>query len=254
MHSSIPNSCPVRFAVIVLFLVGVASCKKESDDDPVVPSPSPVPVPELVVEHHVDGEAAVLYAMNYITENGTHYSISRLNYYISGIVLLGMNGTANDTIKGPYYIGDQGTTRFTLGTLQAGEYSGAGLFLGLPPDLNVTGGLPNTMENVNMAWPDPMGGGYHFLKLEGHFDSGISTPGFAMHVGNSAYLAQVVIAQPFTITSGSGDLVLRFNLNEIFRTPHTYDLANGNYSMGSATLMGQLRDNAADAFSIKYRP
>ncbi|MBK7383118.1 MAG: hypothetical protein IPI81_07235 [Flavobacteriales bacterium] len=252
MHSPIPFSWSVRWVIIAMVVLNVASCKKESDDDPVVPQPPAVH--GLVIEHHVDGAAAVLDAMNYITESGTTYSISRLNYYISGIVLQGMNGTANDTIKGPYYIGDQGTTRFTLGTLQAGEYSGAGLFLGLPPDLNVTGGLPNTMENVNMAWPDPMGGGYHFLKLEGHFDSGISTPGFAMHVGNSAYLAQVVIAQPFTITSGSGDLVLRFNLNEIFRTPHTYDLANGNYSMGSATLMGQLRDNAADAFSIEYRP
>ena len=239
-----------------LLIVGLSilsgACQKDEDDPP-APTPTSVAV-ALKVEHHMDGVPLIFDTILYTTAAEHAYSVSRLEYYLSEIILFGAGSTPNDTLRGPYYVNGSGTTSFTVGELPAAEYSGAALLLGLPQELNVTGGLPNTMENVNMAWPDPMGGGYHFIKFEGHFDNGTSTPGFAMHVGNSAYLAQVVIAQPFTITSGSGDLVLRFNLNEIFRTPHTYDLANGNYSMGSATLMGQLRDNAADAFSIEYRP
>ena len=49
-------------------------------------------------------------------------------------------------------------------------------------------------------------------------------------------------------------MALRFNLNELFRTPHDYDLVNGNYSMGSMMLMTQLKENAADAFTLEYRP
>jgi len=252
MQPLTPFSWPISSVLTVLIIAGMLSCKKDTDDPPLVPPVASAP--GLVVEHHVDGSAVELDAMNYITENGITYSISRVNYFISTIVLLGANGTANDTIEGPHYVGDPGTTRSAIGQLRAGEYSGAELLLGLSADLNVTGGLPSTIENVNMAWPDPMGGGYHFLKFEGHFSNGTSASGFAMHVGNNAYLPHVVITQPFTITSGSGDLVLRFNLNELFRTPHTYDLANGNYSMGNATLMGQLRDNAANAFTIEYRP
>ncbi|MBK7240973.1 MAG: hypothetical protein IPI00_12535 [Flavobacteriales bacterium] len=47
---------------------------------------------------------------------------------------------------------------------------------------------------------------------------------------------------------------LRFNLNELFRTPHDYDLLNGNYSMGSMMLMTQLKENAADAFTLNTYP
>lgn len=105
-----------------------------------------------------------------------------------------------------------------------------------------------------MAWPDPMGGGYHFIKFEGHFLEDASPNGFAIHVGNNSYLAHAELGQAFTLDGASGTLALRFNLNELFRTPHTYDLSSGNYSMGNMVLMGQLRDNAVDAFTIEYRP
>jgi hypothetical protein len=75
-----------------------------------------------------------------------------------------------------------------------------------------------------------------------------------MHIGRNAFLPHCEMPQGFTITGGGGKLLLTFNLNEVFRSPHTYDLASGNYSMGSAVLMGQLRDNCANSFTIAYEP
>jgi hypothetical protein len=99
-----------------------------------------------------------------------------------------------------------------------------------------------------------MGGGYHFIKFEGHFLNGASSVGFAMHIGNNMNLPQANMSQSLTLDGGSGTLALRFNLNELFRTPHDYDLVNGNYSMGSMMLMTQLKENAADAFTLEYLP
>ncbi|MBK7086346.1 MAG: hypothetical protein IPH53_17500 [Flavobacteriales bacterium] len=151
-----------------LLIVGLSilnsACQKDEDDPP-APTPTSVAV-ALKVEHHMDGVPLIFDTILYTTAAEHAYSVSRLEYYLSEIILFGAGSTPNDTLRGPYYVNGSGTTSFTVGELPAAEYSGAALLLGLPQELNVTGGLPNTMENVNMAWPDPMGGGYHFIKFE----------------------------------------------------------------------------------------
>lgn len=202
----------------------------------------------------VDGIPLLLDSMMYINEAGESFGVSLVEYYLSELVLMGTGDTPNDTIHGPWYIDAASTTGFHIGHLTPGTYSGASLLLGLPPSLNISGALPNTLENINMAWPDPMGGGYHFMKFEGHFISGGDINGFAMHIGGNAFLPVCTAEQDFTITGSSGTLQLTFNLNEVFRGPHAYSLADGNYSMGDPVLMGMLKENIADAFTIQFLP
>ncbi len=238
----------------ILLLALSQSCKK---DDAAEPSPTPsAPTPSVTlrIEPHIDGMDLRFDTMMYITPNDLAYSVSRADYYISRIVMHGANATPNDTLHGPFHMASATPKEFSLGALASGEYTGAELLLGLTPALNVTGGLPNTMDNINMAWPDPMGGGYHFIKFEGHFINDGASAGFAIHIGNNMNLPQASMTEPFTLDGGSGTLALRFNLNELFRTPNDYDLANGNYSMGSMALMTELKENAADAFTLDYRP
>lgn len=239
----------------ILLIVLSQSCKKDDAAEPSSPTPTtPSSSVILRIEPHIDGADLRFDTMMYITPNNLPYSVSRAEYYISRIVMHGANATPNDTLYGPFHMASAGPKDFSLGAMAAGEYSGAELLLGLTPVLNVTGGLPNTMDNINMAWPDPMGGGYHFIKFEGHFMNNGASAGFAIHIGNNMNLPQASMTDPFALDGGSGTLALRFNLNELFRTPNDYDLANGNYSMGSMALMTQLKENAADAFTLEYRP
>jgi len=230
------------------------ACKKDETVDPAPAPATPTASVTLRIEPHIDGIDLRFDTMMYITPNSLAYSVTHAEYYISRIVLYGANSTPNDTLPGPFHVSDALPTEFALGAMSAGTYSGAELLLGLTPDLNVTGGLPNTLDNINMAWPDPMGGGYHFIKFEGHFIDGATPVGFAMHIGNNANLPVSSTTQPFDLDGGYGTMSLRFNLNELFRTPHDYDLLNGNYSMGSMMLMTQLKENAADAFTLEYIP
>lgn len=255
-ETTAPSTTSPRSWIVGLLFLSILfnGCKKDDTVD-LAPTPAgPTPSVTLRIESHIDGADLAFDTMMYITPGNLNFSVSRAEYYISRIVLHGANATPNDTLPGPFHVSSATATEFALGALPAGEYSGAELVLGLTPDLNVTGGLPNSQANINMAWPDMMGGGYHFIKFEGHFLSGTSPVGFAMHIGNNANLPQANMTQPFNMDGASGTLSLRFNLNELFRTPHDYDLENGNSSMSSMILMTQLKENAADAFTLEYMP
>ncbi|MFZ1331783.1 MAG: MbnP family protein [Flavobacteriales bacterium] len=230
-----------------------SSCKKDDPTGPfAVVSPN-APGVTLNIEHHIDDAPLFYDTIRYTNAMGHSFSVSRLEYYLSEITLLGTNGSQNIILQGPFYINGTAGNSFDLGTLPEGEFAGATAFLGLTPAMNLTDSLPNTIENINMAWPVPMGGGYHFMKFEGHFlDNGTST-GYAMHIGRNENLPICTMPDAFTVANG-GEIVLRFNLNQVFREPNIYDLSTGNYSMGSMMLMGQLRDNCSNAFNIQYRP
>ncbi len=250
MHGS-----PWLTPLLLLITMLIFGCKKE---DP-APEPTPTPAPPSVVHrlelvHHIDGEPLHFDSLIYVNEAGHQYSVTRLQYYVSEVVLHGTGGTTDHNIPGPYYIDGRGGNSFDLATIPSGTYGGASLLLGLSPEQNITNALPNTMENVQMAWPEPMGGGYHFLKFEGHFINAGNSTGFAMHIGKNEHLPHCDAPGAFAISGAAAKLILKFDLNEVFRSPHTYDLAAGNYSMGSPALMALLRDNCADAFTIHVEP
>jgi len=242
-----------------ILLVSAASaivfsgCRKETDAG--VPAPSqPPPNERLLIEHHIDGVPLERDTIRYVNQAGHAYSVTRLEYYISQVTLLGATccGTPDYVIPGPFLINAAAQAPIDFGQLPAGEYRGATLLLGLPPELNLSGALPNTTENAGMVWPDLMGGGYHFMKLEGHFLNGSTPTGYAMHLGRNDNLVHCDLPQSFALYGQGGTFTLRFNISEVFRDPTTYDLPAGSYSMGSMTLMALLRDNCADAFTIEH--
>lgn len=240
---------------VMVLAVGLHGCAKDDDPAPDPGPPAPAATVTLRLEHHVDGVPLLFDTVLYANEAGHAYAVSHLEYYISGIKLLTADtGDVGPAIPGAFLINAEQGTTFDLGALAPGGYTGVELRLGLTPDLNITGALPNTIANVNMAWPDGMGGGYHFMKFEGHFLNGATPTGYAMHLGRNENLPTCIATADLQLDGSAQTLVLRFNLNEVFRTPHTYDLVSGSYSMGSMMLMGLLRDNCADAFTATLEP
>lgn len=236
-------------------LVALSGCAKEDEDPPGTADPVQPATITLRLEHHADGVPLLFDTVLYATAAGHTYSVSRLEYYITAIELLTADSTdVEPVVAGPFLVNARNTTTFDLGPLPPGNYTGVRLRLGLTPDLNLTGALPNTLENVNMAWPDGMGGGYHFIKFEGHFLNGGVPTGYAIHLGRNENLPTCHAQGGLLLDGSARTLVARFNMNEVFRTPHTYDLSTGSYSMGSMMLMGLLRDNCADVFTVAIEP
>jgi hypothetical protein len=106
-----------------------------------------------------------------------------------------------------------------------------------------------------MLWPDVMGGGYHFLKLEGKYlDSLKNEKGIAIHIGlNSSLVNHHPINSDIKIVENNTSSVkLAMNLNEWFMNPYTFDFnRDGNYTMGDSTAMNFIKNNGNDVFYAK---
>lgn len=205
----------------------------------------------LRIGHDVDGQALVFDDVRYTNAAGNAYSVERLEYYVSGVRLHRADGSTVE-LTGTHYCSARDATTNTLpfASVPTGTYTGVTIRLGLDATQNVTGALPATTQNTNMAWPVPMGGGYHFLKLEGRFRDGAGAlHGYAMHIGRTTNAITARVDTPIVVRA-SGSLALRMNLNEWFNAPSRYDFATDPvYSMSSDAAMRKLAANGVDVLS-----
>lgn len=230
---------------VVLVAFTIAGCRKSE------PEPLPIPL-YLSLEHTVEGRPLEMDTITYENAAGNRFSVTRMLYYLSGITFIDEDGNRH-TMAGAHLVDarDEGTWMWCAGNVPAGKYLGMELSIGLVPDLNTFGALPNTVENNAMFWPEQMGGGYHFLKLEGHFiDNKSQNTGYALHLGTNETLTQITLDRGFSVGLDKTGLTLRLDIMEWFRSPHNYDLNEGYYSMGDSALMALVCKNGKDVFTL----
>jgi len=212
----------------------------------------PTATVKLKLSHAVDLQPLISDTLIYQNQAGEWYSVNRLQYYISGIRF---STSAGDSVSVPgiWYIDafDPTTLQLSLPAILQNQYSKLSFFIGLSPSENISNSLTPTLENVNMAWPEFMGGGYHFMKWEGMVKPDTTTSGFAVHLGNNLALVHCSVQGTFDLKSESTQTIyLKMNLNEWLRNPVVYSFKNdGNYTMGDSVLMTTIAKNGADVFT-----
>jgi hypothetical protein len=130
----------------------------------------------------------------------------------------------------------------------------------------------NPPEN-DMMWPDYIGGGYHYMKMNGHWKdlNNIIQP-FGFHLGigqiyDSVNHSTIIgfVQNYFTVTmpNSSFSIVenattktgITMNIESWFATPHVYDLnVWGGSIMQNQAAMHTVAENGADAFSFQLIP
>lgn len=235
---------------LVFGLLAFSACKKDKEDT--LPTTTQNSV-TIQLSHAVDGLNFYYDSLLYTNAAGNHYEVTRLWYYLSRVCLIRADSSLLLLKEYQFVDGAVPSTHsMKINDVAEGTYIGISYQIGIDSVLNQTDSLPATTENQNMAWPDPMGGGYHFLKLEGRFQDSTAMPGFAMHIGTNAFLVHGKIYTPVTIGSGDKTLNMQMNLNEWFRNPDIYDFnVDGNYSMSSMMAMDKLMRNGADVFTLQ---
>lgn len=211
----------------------------------------------LTVQHQVDGTELTFDTLSYLNAADNLYSVTRLQYYLHGIRLIGASGQADHDVAAPILVDGRLPLDFTLDDVPLGSYSGIAMTIGILPEQNCTGCLPATTPNMQMAWPDPMGGGYHFMKFEGYFRANGGTGaqhGFAIHLGDNGAQGLCDMEGAFTVGETGGTLQLSFNLNEVFRSPNGYDMDTLTYTMGNMPVMMLVAENLSNAFTFNYVP
>ncbi len=238
--------CYLLFFIPFLFTL---SCKKDT------PLPQPkVNELQLSIQYNIDNVSYVTNINKYINQAGNHFSISRVSYYLSQIKLI-KSDNSSVLVKEFQYVDADNTSsnKLIFNSIPIGDYIGIKFNIGLDSLHNISDALPTTMENINMAWPQMMGGGYHFLKMEGNFlDSLGQSFGYAMHLGTNVCLIPIMLNKKFTVSADSKlSFNLVMNINEWYKNPNIFDFnKDGNYIMGNMMLMKKITENGIDVFTL----
>ena len=202
-------------------------------------------------EHEVDGGALELETGRYTNAAGNRYSVTRIEYILTEISLAGADG-GSAGIAGYHYVNEScGGSRLSA-DVPGGSYRTLRFRFGIGGEANVSGGLPNETALNNMAWPDNMGGGYHYMRLEGIFDDGGEVASFLSHTGPAGgrdFSFPVALPVALEVDAGHWEIAVAMNVNGWFDEP-VYDFTGAGAIMGNAYAQVLHRDNGADVFTV----
>tara|TARA_B110001454_G_scaffold17399_1_gene15653 strand:+ start:805 stop:1515 length:711 start_codon:yes stop_codon:yes gene_type:complete len=204
--------------------------------------------------HHVDGQELSSENMNHTNLAGESYNVKTLKYILSDIRLLGDNKT-EILLKDIHYvdIDDVSTSFFESNLVELGLSTSYYLSFtfGLDSNMNITNNYVNESFHTTMAWPELMGGGYHYMRLEGAYQN--DSTFYNTHTGPT-----MGMDYSFSFTEGinidnsieNQEFLLSMNLNNWYQNPNTINLANG-IMMDMPKQMQLMNNGMTDVFYLQ---
>ena len=238
----------IFLATILIF----SSCKKD-EDSTVDPPAQDNQVFQL--SHFVGTDVLEFTNIKYTNAFGNVYSVETLKYFISDITLEKADGTEFFIGEEHYVDGADSTTLAfnPVTTIPDGEYTSVSFIFGLSEEKNVNGRYPNPPENL-MEWPHAMGGGYHYMKLEGKFNEGGTTKNYQGHtgptMGNQNFIEVTLPGSEFTVSGDTFTFTIKMDINNWWTNPNTLDLNVVTGIMGNQDMQVIMHDNGNDVFSV----
>lgn len=216
----------------------------------------------LCVSHEVDGMPLVIDDLRYTNEAGNPYLINEVQWFISNLELEDCDGNCV-MLAETWYIDTNipETQTLRVSEVPTASYRTMRFTFGLNDAINLSGTFSNPPES-NMFWPDELGGGYHYMKLNGKYQNAdnLLAP-LAIHLGRgqNAELTEfydnsftVELPIELDIYNGQDDSIgLVMNINQWFRDPHTYDFnVFGSAIMQNQEAQQTLKENGNNVFRI----
>lgn len=217
----------------------------------------------IVASHEVDGTPLALDALRYTNEADNPYLVNEVQWFITNLELEDRDGN-RVLLADTWYIDTNlpETQTLRVSKVPAASYAILRFTFGLNDADNLTGTFANPPES-NMFWPDELGGGYHYMKLNGKYQNPDNqlVP-LAIHLGKGQnaehtefYDNSFTVELPIELDVYDGrdyPIGLVMNINKWFRDPVVYDFN----SFGSAIMQNQqaqlaLKRNGHNVFSTK---
>lgn len=254
----------LRFVSVVLLYSFFQGCTPDEEDDIYI-QPIQTATIQLEFAHQVDGQDLILNTSNkpFTNAMGQHYNVSKLRYLISNITLHQING-AQTKLEGYFFVDLSKPETFNYSPIiqiPFGSYSGVSYTFGFD-ELSNESGKYATLNAANWNWPEMLGGGYHFMQLEGEFiDSSNNDSPFATHMGTARKIdstGTTYEANHFTSFVPNSNfelnkamtLVLTMNINEWYTHPINWDF--NQYGAGIMPIYDAqklLNKNGKDVFT-----
>ncbi len=190
----------------------------------------------------VDGEVLQQDTCRYVNAAGNRYGVTEVQYFISDVALVRADGTSVSLQNGGAHYVDAdiaGTLSWQPGDeIPEGTYTTLSFHFGLTPAMNQNFQFPNPPENA-MSWPTHLGGGYHYMKINGWWidPDGTRTP-FNLHSGigqqrdtegnitgfiDNSFHVDVPLNNFVVHKNEEIVLTLQMDINRWFDTPNLFD-------------------------------
>lgn len=259
-----------RFILLLSLIALLNSCGKDNEE----PAKASM---QIRFVHKVDGAPLIKDQMIYTNAAGNHYEVTEVMYFISKLKLYHHDGLIIEpaTWDDIYYVDTNIPATFLWnisGQIPAGTYDSITFVFGITEEKNKSFMFVNPPE-VNMAWPDILGGGYHYLMLNGWWldlDGARQSYNFHLGIGqiyenNSGQVEDIIgfVQNYFNVKpTGPGfsaaenqliEAELTMHIENWFRNPHIYDHNQwGGAIMQNQAAMQMGRENGWDVFTVSY--
>ncbi|MBN1338166.1 MAG: hypothetical protein JXA03_02520 [Bacteroidales bacterium] len=258
------------FPLVILF-TGL-SCSK--DPEQVVPEPAGKATVSFV--HLNEGAPLEFDTLMYVNAAGNPYLVNEIQYFISDLTFYRNDGLKKiiDDWKDIHYVDTDIPSSQTweiFDPLPPGKYDSISFVFGIREEKNHSFMYVNPPER-DMFWPEFLGGGYHYLKLNGKWlpEEGDKTLPFDFHLG----IGQIYYQYPdsiesfvqnwFTVNLPTEGLIIAegntsvlhiiMNVEKWFKEPHIYDHDLwGGYIMQNQEAMQIAKENGFNVFSVQIQ-
>ena len=241
-----------KYCLLILILILVTRCSEEKEC-----CVQPQFTITLNFTHHWNGLKITPQDFNelkFTNENGERLSIERLRYLVSNISLI--NGKNYHLID----VGENSGTSITIPELTDESYALSFRF-GFSDEDN-TDGAYQDLNSASFSVPGMLGGGYHFMQLDGKYvDNNNEASGFNYHMIKAVdrtdpdnlkfedtsfevNLGTIVVAN-------TTEIEIKMNLAEWFKNPNTWNLNELNtILMPNFEAQKMMRENGEAVFSL----
>ena len=251
--------------LILLLALAAVACTKQGERAYV----------DLNIGYEVNGEVLVTDTLCYTNEVGNPFLITEIQWFLSNVQLLNQEGkwhnlrqreaidSVGELTEHIFYIDtDIPESQVLHGKkIPVGHYTALRFTFGLDETDNETG-LYNDPPESDMFWPDMLGGGYHYMKLNGKFAGGDGRlKPLAVHLGigqnenlTQFYQNYFIVELPinFNVKANTENhLDLTMVIDNWFRNPNTIDFNElGSGIMQNQTAQRLFNGNGKDVFKI----
>ena len=239
-----------RTLLLFCILVSFSGCSDDTEDV--------TKTMTVRISHEVSGVPLERNKLKYTNKAGEKYSVINLKYYLSRFSF--RQGESMVTFDTIIYI-----DAFDQSTLQARfefpvnfEPESLTFTFGIPEEKNVDNALPASQEHLSMIWPPTLGGGYHYMKLEGRYE--LTAGGLSNHNTHTGRLKMedysdshlFFVDRPLANISSREKLNLVMDINQWYENPQTYSFNYfGKAIMTNPEAQNALRSNGKTVFSLK---
>ncbi len=240
------------WSLTLVFFAGFTSCK----EDPIEP-PNEVYDTEVNINFHhlANGSLVDMDTMKYISAHGDTISIRTIKYFVTRLTFH-REGKSDVMLKDMHYVeeGLDNTKSYLYSTkIPSGTYTGISFTYGFVNEDNISFMFGSAPE-YQMFWPENMGGGYHYQKIEGQYYVNGIKKFYNFHSGgldDEDYSINIVLANSeFTTQNKSVLIDLNMELMNWFKNPVIWDFDYfGAAIMGNHEAQAVIQQNGADVFS-----